>query len=539
MKIHLYSPVHFEKWDWHNSIEKGIGGSETCHIEVAFRLARRNYEVFSYSPKPNQDVDNWRDVHWLDLNDADFTEDGLWIIFRQPSTLDFFNKTPNQQIWLMCQDEDYFGQWNQERADKIDKVLALCKTHAQHLANRHPEIANKIVVTTNGVKTELMREVEKNPPIRNPKRLMYASSPDRGLLNLLHAFKRAREFVEDLELHCYYGIDNIEKLIEYNPKFSHFKPFVAELKKQLDQPGVFWHGRVSQVELYQEWLKTGIWCYPTSFSETSCITCLESQCLGAIPLTNPYWALAENVKYGIFIQGNPDSDELVKARYSSDIVRLATQPEWQEQIRKEMMPAVRTQFCWERVIDAWEAWILGMTDKFFVAQYAFHFKHATGKVLNIGCGHDLADIKSLGAVNLDIALADPIHGNPNKVDILADARDLPESLHNSFDSIILGDILEHMSEEDIVKSLKCAKKCLREDGYLIITIPDDDRDFSRQHIKDGVTGKELYADGISCFHLRRISKEDLERMISGAGMSIKFIQELDYAFFPGFGILCS
>lgn len=39
MKFLFYSSVNFEKWDFRNSIRKGIGGSETSHVEMAWRLA--------------------------------------------------------------------------------------------------------------------------------------------------------------------------------------------------------------------------------------------------------------------------------------------------------------------------------------------------------------------------------------------------------------------------------------------------------------------------------------------------------------------
>ena len=47
MDFYLYSPVAFEKWDWRNSVEKGIGGSETSHVEMAWRLVARGHKVLS------------------------------------------------------------------------------------------------------------------------------------------------------------------------------------------------------------------------------------------------------------------------------------------------------------------------------------------------------------------------------------------------------------------------------------------------------------------------------------------------------------
>ena len=45
MDFYLYSPVCFEKWDWRSSVKTGIGGSETSHVEMAWRLAARGHKV--------------------------------------------------------------------------------------------------------------------------------------------------------------------------------------------------------------------------------------------------------------------------------------------------------------------------------------------------------------------------------------------------------------------------------------------------------------------------------------------------------------
>ena len=75
------------------------------------------------------------------------------------------------------------------------------------------------------------------------------------------------EYDKELELHIFYGFNNIEKMIRSYPYLAKMKENIEE---QTDQNGVFWHGRIGQKQLYREFLKSGIWCYPTEFFETSC-----------------------------------------------------------------------------------------------------------------------------------------------------------------------------------------------------------------------------------------------------------------------------
>lgn len=533
MKIHLFSPVHFEKWDYRNSTEGGIGGSETCHTEMAWRLARRGYEMHSYSPIPSDCQPEWRGTHWHSLEDANFKEEGLWVFFRSTVEINKLEKKPGQVWWLLLQDEGCTGAITQETVDKIDNVIALCQWHRGHIEKCWPVLRNKIVVSTNGIKVDLIRDIEaEGIPERNPKKLIYASSPDRGLLTLLKIFPKAKEIVPDLELHCFYGVDNIEKLIAFNPRFSHYKGFVSKLKKALDQPGVHWRGRVSQRELYREWLTAGIWAYPTHFGETSCITCMEAQALGATPITNPYWALAENVRYGVWITGDPQNNSLIQARYVDAIVKVATSPS--PFYHQEMMKYARARWNWDRVVDQWESAIDGRKA---TCQFAFQLRNAVAPALNVGCNEDLYDFKSkLNCTNVDITNWDVSNQRPNKADILADARRLPSDLHGKFGSVILGDILEHMTDDDAVMALRNAKQCLANGGPIVVTVPHDTRPVHEQ--MDGAEEHHQYTDGVTAFHVNPVTRERLESWIAGAGLKINKIQELDYTNFAGWGVVC-
>jgi len=533
VNFYLYSPVHFENWDFRNSVEKGIGGSETSHVEMAWRLARRGHQVTSYAPIPADCPREWKGTNWLPLKKASFKENGIWIIYRSPETLDKFpEKHPNQQIWLMMQDESY-PTWTKERAKKVDKVLALCPKHLESTKEKFPYLKNKLVLTSNGIKMDLIRDTEKLEIKRNPKKLIYASSPDRGLYNLLKIFRKAREIIPDLQLHVFYGFDNINKLIKFSPQFTYFKKTKKDLEELMKQPGVKWHGRVSQEELYKQWFSTGIWCYPTNFTETSCITCMEAQACGAIPLTNPLWALQDNVMSGSLVNGNAD-DSLNQARYVGEICRLASQEGFQDQIRPEMMNKARFRFNWERWVDQWEAWIYGLdkVKRLWISQFNFQLKYAKGKILNIGCDVDPANFKALKATNLDVVEESPILKVKTKADIIADVRDLPESLTGKFDTVILGDILEHLVDDDIVIAIYNAKQCLKPGGQIVITCPDDPRPADAQHKINDNAG---YAEGVSSYHERPISKEYLEALINSAGCKVKHYQEIDYTVFKGHG----
>lgn len=357
MRFIFASMPSFEPWDWTNPDTVGIGGSETSAIEMSQRLARRGHEVVHYSPTPyvEERVDP-AGVRYLPSAHAvmDWEADtDIWIVYRDPEVADHL--PPGTQAWLICQDIDYRlpgHELTPERAQKFARIVALCGPHAQYLKWAHPEVRERVCISSNGIKAETIQEILKSPPPRNPHRLMYASSPDRGMEYLLKLFPRILELVPDAELHVYYGFDNVEKVEKFMPRV---KVNNARLKALLDQPGVVHHGRTPQAELLREWFQAGVWCHTSNFRETSCITCMDAQACGAVPVTQPVWAIAENVQHGIFIHGSLEM-ELVRARYVLETFKLLMDPERQATIRAAMMPWALERFNWERFVDQWEDW---------------------------------------------------------------------------------------------------------------------------------------------------------------------------------------
>jgi glycosyltransferase involved in cell wall biosynthesis len=91
----------------------------------------------------------------------------------------------------------------------------------------------------------------------------------------------------------------------------------------LDSKNVVQHGRIPQDRLAQELQEATIWLYPTYFTETYCITAIEAQLAGAIPVTNHLAALSETVKSGIIIEGDV-RDTNTQLKYVDAVVQLLT-----------------------------------------------------------------------------------------------------------------------------------------------------------------------------------------------------------------------
>lgn len=136
--------------------------------------------------------------------------------------------------------------------------------------------------------------------MRNHK-LIYASSPDRGLDVLLNMWPDIKAKFPDATLDVAYGWKVFDMVAANNPERMAWKEKIME---QMKQPGITDHGRIGKKELKELRQKCGIWAYPTYFTEINCITALEMQRDGVVPVTMTLAALKETVGAGVKVEGD-------------------------------------------------------------------------------------------------------------------------------------------------------------------------------------------------------------------------------------------
>lgn len=191
----------------------------------------------------------------------------------------------------------------------------------------------------------MMAEIVK----RDPYRVCYTSSYDRGLEHLLTVWPEVKSAVPEANLHVYYGWDLFAKFYGDNPERM---AWMSKINQLLEQDGITHHGRVSQPQIVKEMKKCGIWAYPTHFGEISCISAMKAQACGAVPVVIDYAALNTTVQYGKKIDGDI-YDRETKDLFKRVLIELLKSPEEQEIIRKDMISWALEYFQWSRVAKQW------------------------------------------------------------------------------------------------------------------------------------------------------------------------------------------
>lgn len=152
----------------------------------------------------------------------------------------------------------------------------------------------------------------------NHHKLFWGSSYDRGLDYLLEMWPDIKKEIPDATLEVCYGWDLFDIAAINNKERQAWKARVVEMLKQ---DGITEHGRVGKDKLEEIRSECGIWAYPTHFTEINCITALESQRDGLVPVTMSLGALKETASKGILIEGRIEDKE-VRAEFKEKLIAL-------------------------------------------------------------------------------------------------------------------------------------------------------------------------------------------------------------------------
>ncbi len=272
-------------WDENTLKTIGHGGSETAAIEVAKWIKRkapkRRVKIFHQRAArtvmesgveyhPTQDLEGY-------LKNV---EPYAHIAWRHSS------KLTNAKSIVWCHDLMLQGGMN---SNNYDKVMALSGFHKNYLVEASGVPENKIVMGFNGIDPDNFKIKYEKDPLK----VVFSSSPDRGLVQTIDIVKKAREVSGlDIKLHTFYGFDNMRKMghADWADRIE------AKIK---ENDFVTMHGQVGKEVLMQHFKEAAVWLYPADFIETYCITAIESLCAGTWPIVRAMGALPFTLKDAI------------------------------------------------------------------------------------------------------------------------------------------------------------------------------------------------------------------------------------------------
>jgi glycosyltransferase involved in cell wall biosynthesis len=304
MKIKIYSNIIYGGWSA-KQYDSGLGGSEEKLIEFSREMVKRGHEVTVYM---NGEWGNFDGVEYKAHGSFEPLErHDVFISFKAKEILTQSINAKKKFHWTT----EIEPEWPKYLLNEVDAVICISK----YQLSRMPWLGDKGRVMYLWADMPLVVGVHKKE-----NSILYSSSFDRGLEELLKNWAKVKETLEVDKLVITYGWDFMDKMLKFNPRMAAWKESMVKL---MEQEGVEMLGRVSNDQMWSEYAKAKYWCLPLNNpdSELFCINAIKAQLCGAQPLVIKAGSLQETVHNFVSwkMMLNGQQTEITKAQIESNV----------------------------------------------------------------------------------------------------------------------------------------------------------------------------------------------------------------------------
>lgn len=323
----------FEDWG-PESLVKGCGGSEEAVIQITKQLVKLGWEVTVYNnciKEGKFDGVNW--VRFERFNPRDIFN----VIVSWRNNV-FTDKIVANKKYIDMHDVAEKTFYTPEMVGDA-KMLFKSKYHR----NIYPDIPEEqCIIIPNGIQSEQFTNTSK---VKN--NLVWTSSYDRGLENLLEMWADVRKEVSDVTLDCYYGFN----LYDTTPwgRTKKGQLWKQRMIKLLKQEGIVDHGRVGTDEVAEAYNKADVFPYPSMFPEIDMISLTKAMAAKCVPITTNFAAVKER-NQGIGVEVDPYTPK-GREQFKQELILILKDDKRKEEIRNKLDVS---SYDWSEISKRWD-----------------------------------------------------------------------------------------------------------------------------------------------------------------------------------------
>lgn len=233
---------------------------------------------------------------------------------------------------------------------RFDGIVCVSHWQAQMYAIQLGIPYSELTVIQNAIEPFPAHDKPKDGPIR----LIYHTTPHRGLNILVPVFEKLCEVFDNIELDVYssfkiYGWDNRDK--DFEPLFERCR----------NHPKINYHGFVPNDEIRQALGRSHIFAYSNTWMESSCLAAIEALAAGCIMVSPAYAALPETTANWAwmypFTEDLQSHAERFLANLASAIETYRTQAHMIKQNLDVQVAYFNHFYSWERRAKEWSAYL--------------------------------------------------------------------------------------------------------------------------------------------------------------------------------------
>ncbi len=291
---------------------RGLTGSEVSCLRFAAEFVKRGHDVHLFVQSPNAAL--WRGVVLHDLRDLLTLADSFQAVcsWNEP---DMLRLIPNSAVRLVNQQLNDFAYCQPDFDQFVDVYTSPSTSHMQFIQQFTP-IKEKWAVLPNGCDP-----TEYDRGISVPGRVIYASSPDRGLHLLLNAWPKIKKLCPNAHLKVFYDLhrwlaafNDFEEncssdFVEFGRRARYIKMAMSRMSG-LDVQVV---GSVSRTRIMNEMNEASTLAYPCDvvrYTEGFSVTTLEACASGTVPVISSMDSLGQIYGGIVPMVGSPARDHM-------------------------------------------------------------------------------------------------------------------------------------------------------------------------------------------------------------------------------------
>jgi len=211
------------------------------------------------------------------------------------------DENKNPILWLhdLPNDPESHHLADKESRDRFAKFVFVSNWQMNEYIHTYGLDWDQCYVIKNAIEPIEFKEKPKDGIVR----LVYHSTPHRGLELLVPAFEFLSEKHDNIELDVYSSFD-----LYGWPERD--KPYQELFERCNQHPKIHYHGTQPNEVIREALKKADIFAYPNIWPETSCICAIEALSAGCLVLSPNYAALPETTaSWGITYQWTPDANK--------------------------------------------------------------------------------------------------------------------------------------------------------------------------------------------------------------------------------------
>lgn len=318
---------------------QGLTGSELSCFEYARSMAARGHEVSIYAIiRGVPDRYRWHGCTIRPIDDLPADQAGFDVLYAWNEP-DIFARLPagrKGQIRAVNQQVNDFNYCSPDYDRNVDLYTSPSETHRTYMVGISGTDAAKWAVVPNGCDPTQYGRLPKVPG-----RVVYASSPDRGLHWLLQCWPAIRRAVPDAHLRVFYNFDTwfsrMQGLFDHPDiglrECAERAVYIKGALTRLADQGVEHVKSVSRTQMADEFSQAVVLGYPCDtirWTEGFSVTTLEACASRTVPVITGVDALGTIYAHGAVIVAHPIGQNLTT--FTSAIVRSLTDEAYRNDI---------------------------------------------------------------------------------------------------------------------------------------------------------------------------------------------------------------